>query len=383
MKLLKPLKNNRGAALILAVMAMVIMTTVVIEFAFNTRVDVSMLSNYRDSQQGRYFAEVGVEAARILLLSDLERDRDQGRDIDYYAYDPSRATEGADEGGMMGALMGMAGAAAGGDMSSLAGMAGAAGMTGGDLEEVWALMNPQMPAIPLADTGAQVKLVIEDEMGKVNLNQFDIERGFDIASPLGKRWINFFMACGLDEQQAARLIPVLQDWIDKNDEPSTNGAETQFYQQLDPPFQARNGVLFGLEELRLIEGIDAEIWQKIAPHVTVFPQTNAVGSRLNVNTASKEALMFLDPDMDEEVAQAIIDARNENPFKSDSEFRQVLSGYAADLAQRIVTAGYTLRSDIFKVKSSALVNNLEYTATAVLERNKGRKDIKLLYYRAE
>lgn len=372
---LKLLNNERGAALILAIMAMVIMTTIIIEFAYNTRVDIAMVSNYRATQQGRYFSEVGVEAAKVLLLSDLERDASDGALVDYYAYDASRTTEDGTT-PLQGAMAGMAGGGAGG------GMPGGLG-AGGELAEVWSLMTDELPAIPLAETGAQIKLTIQDEAGKVNLNQFDVPRGFTLDSPLGKRWVAFFMACGLEEQDAAALVPLLQDWIDKNDEAVSNGAESSYYEQLNPGFMARNGVMFGLDELRLIEGIKAEVWSKIAPHVTVYPQVGAVGSRLNVNTASKEALQFLDPALDAEVAQAIIDSRNENPFKADSEFRQVLFPYGTDLEQRVVTAGVTLRSDVYSVRSSAVVNGVEYTVRAVLERARGSKEIRVHYWRAD
>lgn len=372
----KHIRNERGAALILAIMAMVIMTTVIVEFAYNTRVDIAMVSNYRATQQGRYFSEVGIEAAKVLLLSDLERDALDGRLIDYYAYDASRATEDGTT-PIQGAMAGLAGGGAGGGMPG--GVA-----AGGELNEVWSLMTEELPAIPLADTGAQIKLTIQDESGKVNLNQFDVPRGFELSSPLGQRWVAFFMACGLEEQDAAALVPLLQDWIDKNDEAVTNGAESSYYQQLNPGFMARNGVMFGLDELRLIEGIKPEVWSKIAPHVTVYPQVGAVGSRLNVNTASKEALQFLDKALDAELAQAVIDERNNTPFESDSKFRDVINAFGStDLTQRVVTAGIALRSDVFSVRSSAVVGGVEYTVRAVLERARGSKEIKVHYWRAD
>jgi general secretion pathway protein K len=370
--------DKRGAALILAIMAMVIMTTIIVEFAYNTRVDIAMLSNYRNAQQGRYFAEVGIEATKVLLLSDLERDATDGRDIDYYAYDASRETESGDS-PIAGALQGLAGMGAG--QGGLAGAAGAAGGTG-KLEEVWSLMTNELPPIPLADTGAMIHLVVTDEASKVNLNQLDIPRGLPAEDKRAKRWVHFFEACGLEEDQALALIPVLLDWIDRDDETTTNGAESQLYQQFDPPYLPRNGPLFGVEELRLVQGVDAEMWAKIAPYVTVFPRTGSA-AKLNVNTASKVALQFLDERLDEEAAQSIVDARNKEPFTSDSKFREVLNAYAADVAQNIVTAGYALRSDVYSVRSSALVNDGEYTVTAVLQRAKGQKDIKVLYWRAD
>ena len=366
---MKQIQSNRGAALIITIMAMVIMTTIVIEFAYNTRVDVSMLSNYRSTQQGRYFAEVGVEAAKILLLSDLERDA-TGDSIDYYAFDASRES-----------VKDAAAAQQSGQLPD-AGIPGMPpGLSAGKLEEVWSMMTAEMPAIPLADTGGQVKLTIQDEQGKVNLNQFDFPRGFLIESPEGKRWTHFFEACGVDESEGAALIPMLLDWIDRDNDPQTNGGESQLYEQLNPGYMVRNGPIQGLDELRLIEGITNETWGKITPHATVFPQSNALQFKLNVNTASAVALQSLDPMMTEEVANAIIEQRNKAPFKAVSEFQQVLSAYP-EINQNVL-GKITLRSDIFSVRSAAVVNGVEFTVYAVLQRQKGNKEVKILYWRAE
>lgn len=365
------LHNERGAALIITVMAMVLMLTIIVEFAYHTRVDVSMVSNYRNAQQGRYFAEVGIEAAGILLLSDLERDQADGQMIDYYAYDMSGGDNGQN-----------------GGMGGMGGMAGFADMMGpqlaqGGLEEIWSLMRPETPAIPLADTGAMVKLTIEDEASKVNLNQLDIPRGLEMDSPLAQRFINFFIACGLDESEARQLIPALLDWIDRDDDVTSGGAESQHYQRLDPPYMTRNRPLVSLEELRLVEGMTPEIWGKISPYVTVFPREQAGLSKINLNTASAPVLQFLHPDLDETAAQALIEERSLEPFTSMSEVQQVLSAYAAGDIFNDILGSIDLRSDHFSVRSSAVVNGVEYTVYAILKRDRNQREIQPLYWRSE
>jgi general secretion pathway protein K len=243
------------------------------------------------------------------------------------------------------------------------------------------MMTPETPASPLADTGGQVKLTIQDELGKVNLNQFDYPRGFAIDSPEGKRWTHFFMACGLEEQEASALIPMFLDWIDRDNDPQTNGGESQLYEQLDPSYMARNGPLQGIEELRLIEGMKGESWGKIAPHVTVFPQSSGSLSKLNVNTADSVALQSLDPKVTPEIAQAIIDARNKTPFKTLSDFTLALTSFPEVV--QAVTGKIVFRSDVFSVRSAAVVNGVEFTVYAVLQREKGNKEVKTLYWRSE
>lgn len=357
--------NERGAALIFAIMAMVIMTAIVVEFAYDTRVDVSMLANYRYTQQARYFSEAGVEAARVLLLSDLERDEANGILIDYYAHDASNA---------VGTNMA--------DPSQSGGIA----LLGGDasLDEIWSLMTPEAPAVPLADTGGQVKLTIRDELGKVNLNQLDIPRGLDPASPVARAWVNFLVACGLDETTAQELVPKLVDWIDRDDDAMTHGAESAFYQQLDPAYMTRNGLFVSVDELRLLEGVSLETWAKLAPYVTVFPQENPLASRININTASAPVLQFLDPDIDAATAQAIIEERSRKPFAADSEFQQVLSAHSADSALYGRVIGKIRRdSNIFSVRSAAALHGVEYTVYAVLRRTRGKKEVETLYWRVE
>lgn len=57
---------------------------------------------------------------------------------------------------------------------------------------------------------------------------------------------------GMTEDVAAAII----DWIDKDDVVSEFGAESGFYNQLNPRYQTRNGPIESLRELELIVGVD-------------------------------------------------------------------------------------------------------------------------------
>ncbi len=50
------------------------------------------------------------------------------------------------------------------------------------------------------------------------------------------------------------------DWIDTNDEPMENGGtESQYYEKLNPPYEARNGSVRSLQELELVFGVEPEL----------------------------------------------------------------------------------------------------------------------------
>ena len=49
------------------------------------------------------------------------------------------------------------------------------------------------------------------------------------------------------------------DWIDADDTARPNGVESQYYGQLNPPYQPRNGPPTSIEELLLVKGVTPEL----------------------------------------------------------------------------------------------------------------------------
>ena len=84
------------------------------------------------------------------------------------------------------------------------------------------------------------------------------------------------------------------DWIDTDDNPIQNGAESQYYQSLDQPYEAANAFLTDPNELLKIkmEGAkdkteQAEKLAELTPYITALPTPTSI----NVNAASKEVLV--------------------------------------------------------------------------------------------
>lgn len=65
---------------------------------------------------------------------------------------------------------------------------------------------------------------------------------------------------GLDQPvDVPELVDALIDWQDKDSETRENGVETDYYEQLDPPYYAQNRALSTVEELLLVRGFTGEV----------------------------------------------------------------------------------------------------------------------------
>lgn len=119
-------------------------------------------------------------------------------------------------------------------------------------------------------------------------------------------------AVGVDPSDEDVIVDSILDWIDGDDLTHLNGAESDYYQQLDPPYRAKNGPLDRVQELLLIRGVTKEIYDGASGEQDDQGQqglkdlcTTMSSGLVNVNTASAlvlETILGLD---DEHVSLAI------------------------------------------------------------------------------
>ena len=102
-----------------------------------------------------------------------------------------------------------------------------------------------------------------------------------------KRLLIYF---GVDPQNADIFIDSLLDWIDQDDLTRLNGAEKWWYSSQGLKYEPRNCPIQYKEELKLIKGMDAELYSKIEPYISILPATG-----FNPNTAPDPVLIaYLD-----------------------------------------------------------------------------------------
>jgi general secretion pathway protein K len=148
--------------------------------------------------------------------------------------------------------------------------------------------------------GTSLKISIQDELGRIDLNHTD-------ASLL----IGLFKSVGLDVQSASKLVDKILDWRDANPSRRLNGAKEQDYRMSGHAYRPRNGAFQSVHELKLVMDMTPELFKRVEPALTVYSGRPFIDPRL----APAEALLAL-PSMDSAKVTALIAARTGSPPSS-------------------------------------------------------------------
>ena len=121
----------------------------------------------------------------------------------------------------------------------------------------------------------------------------------------------------LDEAMA--LTEAISDFIDPDTNRRRDGAEANEYRYADFPYLPANRALASVSELRSVRGMTPEIYEALAPLVTVWPEHNA---RLNILTAPLPVLRTLNAD-DQWGPLTVIDAERLAESRREGGIAQV------------------------------------------------------------
>jgi general secretion pathway protein K len=145
----------------------------------------------------------------------------------------------------------------------------------------------------LAFAGQQLRLVIQDEAGKIDLNAAQDE--------LLRR---LFRSVGADLETASALKDRILDWREPGIGKRLNGAKAPEYRAAGLAYGPRNGPFATVEEVQLVLGMTPELFAAIAPALTVYSQTRWI----DPSFAPPEVLRAL-PGMDEGAIANLLLAR--------------------------------------------------------------------------
>jgi general secretion pathway protein K len=205
----------------------------------------------------------------------------------------------------------------------------------------------------------QVTVTIVDQERFLNPN-FLVDKKDKIDQRYFKIFQRLFFILDINETVLYNII----DWIDKN-KISNGGIE------IYPDFPAKNGKIDSLDELRLIQGINSQIFNGYVSQGQFRPGLRSVLSpytngKVNVNTASKWVLMSLDQDIDETLANAIISYRKSKPFKNLNDLNLV-DGITGDIIHRISPVA-DVKSSNFLVNMDIKIGDRDYRLLFLIER---------------
>jgi len=280
------------------------------------------------------------------------------------------------------------------------------------LQEDWA--DPEkvaewMALIPFED--GTVEVAITDERGKIQVNalvKFPEGRQFSASQrSLWERLLDrlFSMFEETPDTDSNTIINSLKDWMDKNDDDAItglSGAESDYYEGLDPPYSCKNGPVDHLGEVALVQGVTPELFYGaggvagLSSLLTVHGVSAAGEGRftydgkINISTADVAVLAALLPEESDDLAEALADYRT---AKSDETYTNTITGktwYKNVPGASGITIDsdlITVSSDLFRISSTAKRNNRSFTVEAVIRREKdtdtGKWICKTLIWQAE
>ena len=189
--------------------------------------------------------------------------------------------------------------------------------------------------------GSALVVTVEDENSKFNINKIN-----DKATLNSLKKLFEYLKINPD------LLLNIADWIDPDSDPRLPESEDA----------AKNGELWSVDEIRLIKGIDNEVFEKIVPYITAT--NNWFSWKININTAELPVLISMDDEMTEALAENIIDYRKDSPFEDVTQV-QNLSGLAI-IGQRL-TANYNVRSNNYRVITRASVNDITRIIESIID----------------
>lgn len=340
----KVLSNNRGIALLITISIITVLIAGVLEWNRKVRSSLTVTAAARDRVTLSHMASAGVHAAMALLIKDKTDSESDS------------------------------------------------------LQEDWAnseKIDEVLAQIPF-ERGT-VTFKITDELSKIQINalvQYPERQQFN--EPQRELWDRFLRLLPTPEnyqedQDPTAIINSIKDWLDSGDDEAItglSGAESGYYQGLDPPYPCRNGPFSHLSELALVKGVTAELLKSageipgIAPYLTVYGMTAseekkvAFNGKININTAELPVLTALLPPESSDLAQAINDYRMEmndqtyiHNLAKTNWYKDVPGAGGIEINPDLVT----IQSDIFSIDAEAGLGDMKMRVTVVVQREKDKK----------
>lgn len=351
------LNNNRGIALLITISVTTILVAVALEYNRRARFAIISAASVRNRMTMSYMASSGVQAAMAMLVKDKS-----DNNTDSFMDDWANAEK---------------------------------------IAEV-------LEAIPYEN--GEISVAIADELGKIQVNalvKFPQSREFNEAQR--QLWDRLLMHIGEDEQlqddsEPLAIINSIKDWLDSGDDDAVtglSGAESNYYEDLEPAYAPRNGAIQDLHELLLVKGITPELFHGteekpgLAPYLTIHGMIPGAGTsfsypgRINISTAELPVLTAILPLESQDIAQLIDDYRQEMAEGkditdiSDGTWYKDIPGLS-DIA--LNTNLITTSSDVFQITSSASTGSAKLSVTAVVQRiqdtKSGKWKCKILSWQA-
>ncbi|MEA1969661.1 MAG: type II secretion system protein GspK [Thermodesulfobacteriota bacterium] len=139
------------------------------------------------------------------------------------------------------------------------------------LQEAWADPEKLFQAVEqLGFKKGDIELKISDELGKIEVNalvnEFPGNAFNEDQRKIWERFLNLLISSDKsnDQRNPSEIINCIKDWLDSEDDDAItgiSGAESSYYEELDPPYSCTNTSFDLIEELFMVKGISRKLLQ--------------------------------------------------------------------------------------------------------------------------
>ncbi len=232
-----------------------------------------------------------------------------------------------------------------------------------ELDHSGSLWSNPLPGLPVP--GGLVTGSMESLDGRFNVNSMLDATGTQVEQESYLQCQRLLQVLDLPLSIADALL----DWQDIDPLPSPQGAEDEFYRQLDPPYVAANRPFAHISELRLVAGITPEVYQRLLPHIAVLPPDRQNARRININLASIPVLQSLDTGITRQQAESL----HQQGRAQYTDVDTFLNTALPNLEQRSpvylsLESRLAVRSHFFLARADVLLNDKPQRYFALLER---------------
>ncbi len=424
---LKKWKEQRGVALMMVLSSILIVTTVAVEFAFNSHVSYELASSQRDRLKAYYLARSAIQMAKLEIK--LERElrlrfepllqQIPGNNVSSEPLCKQIPLS-------TGILKGLA--------------AGSLGDTGKEGESEDARSDKPTELSDAAEEflnfDGDFEVVCDTEERKINLNAFrdDIRAPGAPGTPMGGRLpsspgsfgdplnplgsdtalsaydsqkeLLFSLLSGHEFEdifngktdEIKKVVDAIADWADRDDRINeapgiSGGSEESLYTSYG--YKPKNGKYTSVSELLLVAGIGDDLYKKLAPYVTVYGD-----NKVNICQSSDEMVkafinrfIRLTPgaapiaEKDDAKWEAVLNSVRlvcQNPRPQAAQIASAIATNVGITDTRSLISQIGVVNRFYRLDATGLVNESRVKMSLVLDAGATAPNLwKTLYFRAE
>jgi general secretion pathway protein K len=301
------------------------------------------------------------------------------------------------------------------------------------VQEDWAdqeKIKEMLAEIPFDD--GKVSIAISDELSRIQVNALvDFPEGMKFNATQQTLWQHFLENLfklyketedinemeginDMEDTNPEAIINSIKDWLDSKDDDAItglSGAESDYYNGLDPPYKCKNGPFSHLGEVALVKGIPPELFNGseeligLSSYLTVYGAVSDTSppaddsnrgnieslrktaqtkdgnftyeGQININTADLPVLMALLPPEAADFANNLYDFRilkagddtYLNDLSNPNWYKNVPGFTSIDIDESLLT----VNSDFFRITATASRHKTKLTVSAVIQREKNGK----------